>query len=51
VEVTGKDPKFIPHPSTWLSAERWADDKPNAGTAPFNDERARREAAIYESLR
>jgi hypothetical protein len=25
------DPRFIPHPATWLNGERWADD-PNAAT-------------------
>ncbi len=24
----GKDPQFIPHPSTWLNQERWADEIP-----------------------
>lgn len=24
----GKDPKFIPHPATWLNGERWADEEP-----------------------
>lgn len=24
----GKDPKFIPHPATWLNGERWADEDP-----------------------
>lgn len=33
------DPKFIPHPATWLNAERWADERPqlravNEGWAP-----------------
>jgi hypothetical protein len=25
-EVAGKDPKFTPHPATWLSAGRWEDE-------------------------
>ncbi len=25
---TAKDPQFIPHPSTWLNQERWADESP-----------------------
>jgi hypothetical protein len=25
---SGKDPKYIPHPATWLNGERWADDDP-----------------------
>jgi hypothetical protein len=24
--MMGKDPQYIPHPSTWLNDERWADD-------------------------
>lgn len=24
--MKGKDPQFIPHPSTWLSGERWLDE-------------------------
>ena len=24
--VAGKDPKYIPHPTTWLNQERWADE-------------------------
>ena len=26
--LNGTDPKFIPHPATWLNAERWLDDPP-----------------------
>jgi DNA-binding transcriptional regulator YhcF (GntR family) len=26
VQDMGVEPKFIPHPSTWLNAERWEDD-------------------------
>lgn len=25
-KCVGKDPKFIPHPATWLNQERWADE-------------------------
>lgn len=25
----GKDPQFIPHPSSWLNGERWADEQPH----------------------
>jgi hypothetical protein len=28
--VANADPKFIPHPATWLNGERWADDQPDA---------------------
>lgn len=28
-KVMGKDPKYIPHPATWLNGERW-EDKPEA---------------------
>lgn len=27
-EYMGKDPQFIPHPSSWLNAERWDDQAP-----------------------
>lgn len=34
--TAGTDPKFIPHPATWLSGERWADERtpavPNGAT-------------------
>lgn len=42
VRVAGSDPKFIPHPATWLNGERWADEletqKAGAGEwfQPFN---------------
>lgn len=26
--VRSKDPEFIPHPSSWLNGERWADERP-----------------------
>jgi len=26
VSVAGKDPQFIPHPSTWFNGERWLDE-------------------------
>ncbi len=26
VRSAGSDPKFIPHPATWLNGERWADE-------------------------
>lgn len=26
--INGTDPKFVPHPSTWLNGERWLDEKP-----------------------
>lgn len=25
-ERAGQDPKYTPHPATWLNAERWADE-------------------------
>jgi len=28
VEVAGKDPKFTPHPATWLNEGRWDDEAP-----------------------
>jgi hypothetical protein len=28
--VKGQDPKFIAHPATWLSGERWEDEEPSA---------------------
>jgi hypothetical protein len=31
IEVAGKDPKFTPHPSTWLNEGRW-DDEPVASS-------------------
>jgi uncharacterized protein YdaU (DUF1376 family) len=39
----GKDPKYIPHASTWLNGRRWEDDQPppSGGGAPApNPERA-----------
>lgn len=32
------DPKFIPHPSTWLNGERWTDEPQRLGTAANPDE-------------
>src|SRR5690606_24776188 len=50
VDVTGKDPKFIPHPATWLNGERWGDDRaPAMGQAP-DDDWVRREAQIYAGV-
>lgn len=34
-EVRGTDPKFIPHPATWLNGERWLDEGA-AGTPRAN---------------
>lgn len=31
-EVAGKDPNFIPHPTTWLNAGRWEDELPQTRT-------------------
>lgn len=31
------DPQFIPHPSTWLTQGRWADDAPEPRTETRND--------------
>lgn len=28
IEVAGKDQQFIPHPTSWLNAGRWADEAP-----------------------
>ena len=30
-----KDPKYIPHPSSWLNGERWEDEEPT-GKSFFN---------------
>lgn len=30
----GKDPEFIPHPTTWLNQERWADEEPKKSKPP-----------------
>jgi hypothetical protein len=32
--VNGTDPKFVPHPATWLNGERW-EDEPDAVASPF----------------
>lgn len=49
--VVGVDPKFIPHPSTWLNGERWGDEPGGSGERPQDDDWSRREAEIYASLR
>ncbi len=35
-EVAGKDPKFTPHPSTWLNEGRWDDEPPGQLQIPVN---------------
>lgn len=50
VEVAGKDPKFIPYPSTWLNGERWTDDAAAASAETGDDDWARREAEIYAGV-
>lgn len=32
--VVGAEPRFIPHPATWLNADRWLDEEPPAAPAP-----------------
>lgn len=36
-EVAGKDPKFTPHPSSWLSAGRWEDEPSGQLQIPVNN--------------
>lgn len=45
-ECAGKDPRYVAHPATWLSSERWADDAtdPELRTDHISDEE---EAEIY----
>lgn len=49
-DVTGKDPKFIPYPATWLNAERWGDDPVSAVGQIPDDDWSRREAQIYAGV-
>lgn len=49
-DVTGKDPKFIPHPATWLNGERWGDDPAPAMEQAPDDDWVRREAQIYAGV-
>jgi hypothetical protein len=35
-EVVGKDPKFTPHPATWLNEGRWDDETPGNAQIPAN---------------
>lgn len=39
-ECEGKDPKFIPHPATWLRGERWLDE-PLKATEKLTDKQGR----------
>ena len=32
--VEGKDPQYVPHPTTWLNQERWEDVYPDYGDLP-----------------
>lgn len=48
-QVVGKDPKFIPHPASWLNGERWDDDLPTQPPTR-DDDWSRREAEIYAGL-
>jgi uncharacterized OB-fold protein len=36
--VQGKDPRYTPHPSTWLNQGRWEDDVQSPTPPPANDE-------------
>lgn len=38
----GKDPKFVPHPATWLNAGRWADEPDRPARASFDRSTGRR---------
>lgn len=38
-QETGKEPQFIPHPSTWLNQERWEDDLEAETTATRKQEK------------
>jgi hypothetical protein len=28
--MNGEEPRYIPHPATWLNADRWEDEEPAA---------------------
>lgn len=45
------DPRFIPHPATWLNGERWL-DQPSPAGKPVNGHNRRREAinALFGTL-
>lgn len=30
---SGSDPRYVPHPATWLNAGAWDDPEPSAGTS------------------
>lgn len=38
-QETGKEPQYIPHPSTWLNQERWEDDLEAETTATRKQEK------------
>lgn len=38
-ESASRDPKFTPHPTTWLNQERWLDDQPAPAIDPADRER------------
>lgn len=45
VEVAGRDPRFVPHPSTWLNQGRW-DDEPDVAPAWSERTSANRRALV-----
>ena len=34
VGLSATDPRFIPHPASWLRAERWMDEEPRSAPSP-----------------